>query len=143
MKTRRFILLIFSALALSCSDKGNRDTLAFEKYLQHQFNLSIEKEATVYLLMPNNQCPNCTKYDGKKIRPETNQHLRVISGFPEANFRNFDAFYFDRKNTLMKLAFLDYGNKLVTCRDGHITAVLPVTNVYRQLDSLGSRLAEI
>jgi len=135
MKPFAFIFTICSLLLWGCNRPKDPATLELEEYLLFNFRLGIDSEK-IYCFVPANQCRNCMRYTAVNTSPELNHRLVIISGFPSSNFDGFENVYTDSNNDMLRLRFLDYGNKLVVCKPGQQAAIVPLYNFYAQLDSL-------
>lgn len=135
MKLLNFIFITFSLCLFGCSDNSDPGAKQVDEYLSSHFSIHIDDQH-IFCFIPANQCKNCFSYDGKNISPNANSKLIVISGFPAANFKNFNNFHFDDKDDMLQLKVLDYGNKLIKFHNGKISAVIPITDLYSQADSL-------
>lgn len=140
MKLLSSIFITCSLLAFSCNLQNDPDTEALGQYLSANFSLQINDTA-IYCFIPANQCQSCFRYDGSQLSPAMNKRLVVISGFPASNFLHFDHVYADKANAMLKLRLLNYGNRLVICRNHHIQSSVSITDLYGQLDSLERAMA--
>lgn len=66
--------------------------------------------------------------------------LVLFSGFPADNFTGFKNYYFDSSNTMFGIKCLDYGNRFVLIKNANVDAVIPVTDIAEQIDSLNRAL---
>lgn len=137
MKPLRFIFITCSLWLFSCKQATDERTEELKSYLSSVHSLPLSDSA-VYCFIPANQCQNCYIYNGEKLPALLNERLVIISGFPTSNFRNFKHVYYDKKDAMLSLKLLNYGNRLITLRDQRIEAVISVRDFYAQLDSLGA-----
>jgi len=135
MKPFAFIFTICSLFLWGCSKPKDEATLELEAYLSFNFRLRIDS-GKIYCFVPANQCRNCMRYTAVNTSPKLNQKLVIISGFPSSNFEGFENVYTDSNNDMLRLRFLDYGNKFIVCKPGQQAVVIPLYNFYAQLDSI-------
>jgi hypothetical protein len=140
LKLRHFIFIIFSCfLAWSCKqeDPGNKQLI---RYLENTHALS-PNDSSIYCFFPANQCKNCFLYNARFISPELNRHVIIITEFDSTNFKGFKNFYRDVNNVMIQLAVLDYGNRIITFKNGAIKHAVAVKDLYAQLDSISKNMA--
>lgn len=122
-------------LLLGACRTQNKAGEQLKAYLSETHNLKTN-DSTIYCFFPANQCRNCFLYNASYISPEVNRHSIIITGFDSSNFKGFKQVLYDDDNSLPGLEALDYGNRIVTFRNGDIHSCLPVKDLYAQLDSI-------
>jgi len=123
------IFIIFSIALASC--KRDINTSKFGAYLYANYKRTIGNEPSFYLLVPDNQCPNCIHFDDKE-----QDRITVISGLDQSHFANFTHYLYDKENKMSRLPFLDYSNKLVMTKAGKVVAVVIPYDLTWEIDSL-------
>lgn len=132
------LFLAFSFLFLSACNHADKETLAFQKYLNETFNKKIPMEKHYYLLCPGTQCKGCNFFDADKLDVGINQKFTVITTYPPHNFKGFYHFLEDTTGILEALPLVNYSNKLIITKGGQVKSITLVYNLYRQLDSLNN-----
>jgi hypothetical protein len=124
--------LIFSSL--SC----NTDpvTKQLEIYLKEAYGIKLPEERTYYALIPATQCPSCVIYNGNSMSAELLDKVVIVSGFSRKNFDGFKHYYFDSTGDLARIKLLEYNSKIFVTENRKVITMLPLTNLYAQLDSL-------
>ena len=135
MKPLAFIFTTCSLLLLNACRTQDKAGEQLEAYLSETYSLKTN-DSTIYCFFPANQCRNCFLYNAAYISPEINKHTVIITGFDSANFKGFKQVLHDGNDEMMSLQALDYGNRIVLFRNGHIHRCLPVKDLYAQLDSI-------
>lgn len=90
----------------------------------------------IYCFFPANQCKNCFLYNAANVVPEINEHTIIITGFDHSNFKGFRHVLHDGDNTMLQLQALDYGNRIITVKNGQIITNETVKDLYAQLGSV-------
>ncbi|MBS1635051.1 MAG: hypothetical protein JST26_03945 [Bacteroidetes bacterium] len=122
---------------ISCSDPEDKTTHELNAYLE-RFSVRLN-DSSVYCFIPDNQCQNCFRFNGKNMAPETRKHLVIISSFPASNFEGFENVYHDSTDDMLQLPSLNYGNRFIRFQNGR-SSIIPLTDLYVQADSLTSEL---
>ena len=122
---------------LSCKTSNDQNNEDLKAYLK-KFKVPLS-DSCIYFFFPGNQCKNCFFFDGQKIHQGINEKLMVFSGFPDKRIKNFKHFYYDEKNEMLNLQFIDFGSRIITCENGKIKNIVPLHNFYHQMDSMGVR----
>lgn len=140
-KTFILIFLNFSILATGCQNQPQESDVSkvFKTYLETTFQTKIPQDRHYYFLVPSTQCRSCNFYDGKLLDSTLNERLTIISTYPPSNFSNFKHLLDDTSKQLLKLAFVNFTNKLLVTKDGEVQSVSMVSNFYHQLDSLNAQ----
>lgn len=120
-------------LLISCR-KQTEASKELESYLHDKHHLEAN-DSTLYCFFPANQCKNCFLYNAAYLAPEINAHTIIISGFDSSNFKGFRHVLHDGDNTMLQLQALDYGNRIITFKNGNISRNDVVKDLYTQLDS--------
>jgi len=134
MKRLNFIFITCSALLLLACKPQNQATAQLTGYLETTHALK-PNDSSIYCFFPANQCKNCFLYHAKFIKPNVNRHVVIISEFDSSNFKGFQHFYRDKANKMIQLEVLDYGNRIITFKNGTINNSVAVKDLYAQLDS--------
>lgn len=102
------------------------------EYLSEKYQLEMN-DSTLYCFFPANQCKNCFLYDATYLVPEINAHTVIITGFDSSNFKGFRHVLHDADDALLQLQALDYGNRIITFKNGNISRNEVVKDLYAQL----------
>jgi hypothetical protein len=103
-----------------------------EIYLSEKHQLEMS-DSMIYCFFPANQCKNCFLYNATYTIPEINDHTVIITGFDSSNFKGFKHILHDDDNAILQLQALDYGNRIITFKDGNISRNEVVKDLYAQL----------
>ena len=118
----------------------DENSRSLQAYLKETHELEASDNA-IYCFFPANQCKNCFLYDASHISPGLNGHVIIITGFDSTNFNGFKHCYKDGDNTMLELPVLDYGNRIITFKDGIIKNAVPIRDLYTQLDSTAESIS--
>ncbi len=133
MKLLYSIFIICSLLLLlSACQRQNEQSKELETYLLEKHQLKIN-DSMIYCFFPANQCKNCFLYNAAYIVPEVNAHTVIITGFDSSNFKGFKQVLHDHDNSMLQLQPLDYGNRIITFKNGNISRNEVVKDLYVQL----------
>lgn len=139
MKRRAFIFIICSVYLLAACHQQDKPSEALERYLLEKHQLRIN-DSTIYCFFPSNQCKNCFLYNAAYVMPQTNEHTIIITGFGSSNFKGFKHVVHDGSDAMLELTALDYGNRIISMKDGKINTCAAVKDLYAQLDSTWQQL---
>jgi len=138
LKTQHIISIVFSLLLLGCA--GDEPvTKEFKQYFVHTFNKSPEN-GHVYLLMPSNQCRYCINFGSMKVPEKLLKHFDIVSCFPKSDYKTFSNVYYDKQQNMMSLNLLDYSKRIVVYDNDKVQKVIPVIDLFTQLDSIASTI---
>ncbi|MCZ8286423.1 MAG: hypothetical protein O9353_13305 [Bacteroidia bacterium] len=134
MKPHVFIFTICSLLLSACQrqDEASRE---IETYLHDTHGIELN-DSSIYCFFPANQCKNCFLYNARYTIPEINAHTVIITGFDSTNFTGFKHILRDSDNAMLQLRALDYGNRIITFKDGQIKRNEVVKDLYAQLENI-------
>lgn len=118
--------------ACSTQNEASKELTA---YLSEKHHLEIN-DSTMYCFFPANQCKNCFLYNANYLVPEINEHTVIISGFDSSNFKGFRHVLHDGDDAMLQLQALDYGNRIITFKDGTISRNEVVKDLYAQLGNV-------
>lgn len=121
-------------LLLSACQQQDEPSKELQTYLSEKHQLEIN-ESTIYCFFPANQCKNCFLYNAAYIPTEVNARTVIITGFDSSNFKGFKQVLHDGDNSLLQLQALDYGNRIITFKDGNISRNEVVKDLYAQLQT--------
>ncbi len=62
IKKLNLIFFVFSVLAISCTEKYEKETKIFTNYLRNTHNLEISEETHTYFISPSIKCAGCEAY---------------------------------------------------------------------------------
>jgi hypothetical protein len=119
-------------LLLSACQRQNEQSKELETYLLEKHQLKIN-DSMIYCFFPANQCKNCFLYNAAYIVPEVNARTVIITGFDSSNFKGFKQVLHDDDNSMLQLQALDYGNRIITVKNGNISRNEVVKDLYAQL----------
>lgn len=137
MKLHNFTYIIFSILIFCGCQQPDPQSKELTTYLLEKHHLRVN-DSTIYVFFPANQCKNCFLYNAVYVKPEINYHTVIITGFDSSNFHGFRNVLHDGENGILQLQALDYGNRIVTFKSGHIRDAVVVKDLYVQLSELWS-----
>ncbi len=132
MKPLNSISIIFSLLLCVACHRQTEASQELEAYLHDTHQLE-PNDSTLYCFFPANQCKNCFLYNAAYLVPEINGHTVIITGFDSSNFKGFEHVLHDGDDAMLQLQALDYGNRLITFKDGNISRNEVVKDLYAQL----------
>jgi hypothetical protein len=134
MKPHHFIFITCSVFLLGGCKQQDPNSKELLSYMKNTHALS-PNDSSIYCFFPSNQCKNCFLYNAGFLSPALNRHVVIITEFDSTNFKGFQNFHKDSGNGLIQLTVLDYGNKIITFKEGLINHVVAVSDLYAQLDS--------
>jgi hypothetical protein len=134
MKPLAFIFITCSLLLSACRtrNEASRELVA---YLHEKHGLEVN-DSTLYCFFPANQCRNCFLYNAAYMVPEINEHTVIITSFDSSNFKGFSHVLHDSNDALLQLQALDYGNRIISFRNGNISRNEVVKDLYAQLGNV-------
>jgi len=92
----RINVVVFTLFLLinACSNKYNKETLSFKKYMQEQFNTDIEDGN--YVLIPLNMCHACIETIGDILLVTFNKKNKIILiDYTSTTINNYKAKYLE------------------------------------------------
>lgn len=127
-------VILAALILLGCT--RNKKNPAVAQYIEQVTKSSLPESTTIYVLIPFNQCKNCILFDRNNLPSQIKDRVVVISSFPQSHFKNFNRYYHDPSDAMLRLKDLDYGNKFVIVEHSEIKSIINLTDFDKQTDSL-------
>lgn len=130
---RMFQLIIFFIGIISvssCNSPSNEEVAIKEYFSKYTPNLDLNNYKYI-VFFPASQCQNCYRIDGKMYKNGELDSVLIITEFLKA-FQDVPHFYFDNKNNITRMKWVDYQNQIVKLKDGTIqgTKIISSDDVY-------------